>query len=309
MRNSFIILLVVTLLFGGGYFYYVAQAICPIPIGYSIGSIDDEFSITFDEAKLVLAEAESVWEDATGQNLFSYSDESDLTINFVYDERQAQTDAEGDFKDKLDKTQSAADVINQTYEELVATYDELQIKYREKVDSYEANLAAYNAQVEALNAQGGASEEQYAVLEERKNELDAERKELNTVSEKLNELVSEINSISDRGNRLVETYNRGVSEYNDTFGGGREFTQGTYNIEGEINIFAFVDMEELRLVLAHEFGHALSLDHVANERSIMYFLIGAQPQELELSDEDLAEFARVCSEMSMWDTIKISLGI
>lgn len=307
MRSGFIIGLMVTVLFSGGYFYYVAQAICPIPLEYSIGEIDESFGITFDEVKLVLAEAESIWEDATGQNLFTYSEDADFTVSFVYDDRQAQTDAEGEFKDKLDTTQNAADALNQTYAQLVEEYDTLQTTYSQKADRYETNITAYNTQVEELNAKGGASPGEYEVLEERKEELAVERAELNELGRQLNSLVAEINKVGDRGNKLIETYNRGVAEYNNTFGHSREFTQGTYSTDGEINIYAFDSKEELRLVLAHELGHAISLDHVANEESIMYFLIGDQPVELEPTEEDMAEYVRICSEMSMWDTIKTSL--
>ena len=62
-------------------------------------------------------------------------------------------------------------------------------------------------------------------------------------------------------------------------------------------------------MLAHEFGHALSLEHVGNEKSIMYFLIKEQPESLQLTKEDMDEFARVCSKKSFWDTMKVSFNI
>ncbi len=306
MRKGFAVSFIVVLLFAGGYFYYVAQAICPIPLTYTIGDIDPSFDLSFDEAKLVITEAESAWEDATGQNLFTYRDDADFTINFVYDERQATTDAEGNFKEKLDKTQSVTDAINRRYNQLVTEYDRLQVEYSKKVARYEKNLAAYNTQVEALNAQGGADPEEYAVLQERKDDLDVEREELNTLSRQLNNLVDEINRVGEQGNRLIEAYNRGVQEYNDTFGTSREFTQGTYSSDKRIDIYAFQDMDELRVVLAHEFGHALSLEHVGNEKSLMYFLMGKQPVPPVPSTEDMEEFNRVCASKSLWDTIKLS---
>ena len=309
MRSSLIIMLMVTVLFSGGYFYYVAQAVCPIPLEYSIGTIDDSFNLSYDEAKLAMAEAESVWEDATGQNLFTYNEDARFTINFLYDDRQATTDAEGDFKDKLDQGKQATESVNARYQVLVEEYDELQVMYSAQADRYRKDIAAYNAQVEALNAQGGAGQEQYALLQERKEELDIEQEELDVLSTKLNQLVEDINKVSDQGNQLIETYNRGVYEYNNTFGVSREFTQGTYSTAGEINIYAFENQTELRLVLAHELGHALSLDHVANEESIMYFLIGAQPDGLTPTNKDITEFSRVCAQWSVWDTIKQRLNI
>lgn len=308
MRSGFIISLIASLLFAGGYFYYVAEAVCPAPLAYSIGQLDAEFNLSYEEAKLAVVEAESVWEDATGQNLFMYDADAAFTVNFIYDDRQAVSDAGNEFKEQLDQTQHASDAINHAYETLVGEYDKLQVEYSKQVKRYEINLASYNTQVESLNAQGGADEKEYAVLQERKEELDTERLQLNALSQELNGLVVKINNISERGNRIVETYNRGVEEYNDTYGEKREFTQGTYSSEGRIDIFAFADAQELRTVLAHELGHALSLDHVANESSVMYFLIGDQPKELVLSEEDMAEFVGVCSNRSIWDTIYVSIS-
>lgn len=307
MRSSFSILLITTLLFGGGYFYYVAQAICPAPLAYSIGEVDASFGLTFDDVRLALADAESIWEDATGQSLFIYDEDAEFTVNFIYDERQQYTDAEGNFKEKLDTTQSVSDAINDTYAKLVANYNDLQIIYSDKVETYERELASYNDKVSLYNEEGGVTQEMYDSLQERKVYLDSQQVALNKLSQELNGMVKEINEIGDRGNVLVETYNRGVEEYNHTFGESREFTQGTYSSEKRIDIYTYADSNELRLVLAHELGHALSLDHVANEESVMYFLIGEQPQDIVLTDEDIDEFVRVCSQKSIWDTIKESV--
>ena len=309
MRSGFLILLMSVLLFGGGYFYYVAQAICPAPLEYAIGEIDPSFDLTTDGVRLALSDAESIWEDATGQNLFTYNPEAKFTVNFIYDERQEYTDAEGNFKQKLDQTQSASDRLNATYANLVENYDELQKVYSQRASRYETNLSAYNTQVEQYNQEGGVTEELYAALQERKEELDTQQVSLDTLSDQLNELVGQINNIGDRGNVLVETYNRGVREYNHTFGESREFTQGTYSSDKRIDIYAYTDKQELRLVLAHEFGHALSLDHVANEKSIMYFLIGEQPGTFTPTQEDMDEFIRVCSKKSFWSTIETSFNI
>jgi len=307
MRSGFIIFLMVTILFGGGYFYYVAQAVCPAPLAYSIGEIDDSFDVSFDDVRLALSDAESVWEDATGQNLFIYDPASSFTVNFIYDERQQFTDAEGSFKEKLDQTQSVSDTISETYSRLVATYNDLQITYSDQVESYERRLAAYNAQVAQYNEDGGVTEDVFDSLQKRKEVLDVEQDSLNQLAQELNTLVKKINDIGNRGNVLVETYNKGVQEYNNTFGESREFTQGTYSTDRRIDIYTYASNDELRLVLAHELGHALSLDHVTNEQSVMYFLIGEQPKEFSPTDEDMAEFIRVCSKKGIWDTMKESL--
>lgn len=303
MRSGFGFTLVVTIIFASGYFFYTALAICPIPITYRIGELDSRFNLTEEEARLAVAEAESVWEDATGQNLFTYDAESNFTVNFVYDERQAFSEAEGTYREKLDSAEQVTETINGQYSELVAAYDELQVTYEAKTALYEAELAAYNETVATYNDAGGAPPDVYTELQATKRALAREQIAIEVLREKLNHLVDQINLVSTRGNAVVERYNDGVEKYNETFGKVREFTQGTYSTEGRIDIYTFANKAELQLVLAHELGHALGIDHVTGSASLMYFLISDQPTELTLSATDLEAFTAICGEGSGWDTI------
>ena len=106
VRKGFTLSLLVVLLFGAGYFYYVAQAVCPTPLSYSLGEIDPRFNLTKDEALLAISKAESVWEDATGRNLFTQTDNGKIVINFTYDQRQKFVTAEGSFKEQLEWAES-----------------------------------------------------------------------------------------------------------------------------------------------------------------------------------------------------------
>ncbi len=308
MRSSFFILLFTVILFSGGYLYFVVQAVCPVPLTYRIGEIDERFDIDIDGAKLAVAEAESVWEDSTGRNLFSYDEESDFTINFVFDERQALADAEDDYKERLDKTEGVNDAISEQYADLVSEYNKLQRTYDNRAEVYERALSVYNTKVQKYNSEGGAPPDIFEELEKEKNALDSQQSSLNALADELNAAVKEINRIGSQGNRLIETYNRGVEVYNQTFGESREFTQGDY--QGTmINIYTFSDETELELVLAHELGHALHVGHVEGEQSIMYYLIGQQPRDLALSETDILEFDRVCGEKSFWDRIETGIQL
>ncbi len=306
MKKGLSILLIATILFGGGYFYYIAQAVCPNQISYSIGTIDEKFGHSREEIRLALSEAESLWEDATGRNLFTYEENGKLKINFVYDDRQKFVNAENEFKDKLDAVENISDAISETYAELVTRYNDLRVSYEDKVAVYERKLSAYNSEVARYNQEGGAPEDVYRSLQERKNKLDKEQDELNELSSELNGLVAEINNIGEKGNTIIDSYNAGVNTYNKTFGESHEFTQGDY-ADGVIQIYSFDSKEELQIVLAHELGHALSLDHTKDERSIMYYLIGGQSLNTTISDADLAEFNRVCGDQTLLGKLKLRL--
>lgn len=292
------------LLFVGGYLYYMVEQICPIPHEYRIGVIDERFDLSSEEAQGIVEEAANIWETAVGRELFIFDEAGNLTINFVFDERQAFSEAETDFRERLDAAENINDAIGQTYEQLVDQYESVKSEYETKVTTYEARLSTYNETVRTYNEEGGAPQGEFERLEEEKNELDAEQAAINVLASQLNDLVEEINNIGEKGNTLIEAYNEEVTEYNQTFGESREFTQGDYQNE-TINIYTYKDFEELRVVLVHELGHALQLGHVDGEESIMYHLIGKQPRTGELSQSDIAEFNRICGDISFWDKMRV----
>lgn len=287
-----------------GYFTYTAWAVCPIPITYRLGELDSRFGLSEDAARLAIAKAESVWEDATGRNLFTYDPKADFSISFRYDERQALVEAEHNSRAALDQTETVSEELGDQYADLVAKYHELQLAYETEVATYERRLSRHNQAVDEHNAAGGAPPEAYANLEQEAQALEQEAQALETKQTKLNQLVDQINLLGERGNQIIERYNQGVANYNQSFGGTREFTQGTYHSDGRIDIYTFADDDELTLVLAHELGHALSLDHVPGTASVMYFMIGGQSSPLTLSPQDQAAFAATCGDNSGWHALE-----
>lgn len=195
MRSIFSVLSIVTLLFGGGYFYNLAQAVCPVPINYRIGQLDTRFGLSLDEAKVAVTKAAEVWESATGQNLFTYDDEADFSVNFIYDERQAFRESELDFESRLNVAKNVNDVLTATYNSLVNDYESIKVAYKEKTYSYEQRFAEYNEKVNNYNDSGGAPKEVYAELKSERGALENERNELNNLAGQLNNLVEEINAL------------------------------------------------------------------------------------------------------------------
>ncbi|MEM9336622.1 MAG: matrixin family metalloprotease [Patescibacteria group bacterium] len=296
MRSSFSILLIVAILFGSGYLYYSVLAVCQIPVGYRIGELDERFNLSFDEARLAILDAEAIWEDTTGRNLFRYKeDANDLVINFVFDDRQAFADAEEDFREELDEKETRTETINETFAELAARHGIESQTYEAQVRAYEVDLASYNATVEQYNEEGGAPPEVFDELQQQARNLDRTAGELNAEARRLNNLAEEINALGEQGNEIIESYNEDVATYNQTFGESTEFTQGDY-LGDTINIYKFSNQRELQLVLAHELGHALGLDHVEGRKSIMYYLMGDQPQQPQLSPTDLDAFVTTCGD-------------
>jgi predicted Zn-dependent protease len=61
-----------------------------------------------------------------------------------------------------------------------------------------------------------------------------------------------------------------------------------------MTIFAFQSQRNLTLTMAHEFGHALGLDHTEKAESLMYAAFTASQQGI--TDADIAAFRRQCPE-------------
>jgi len=277
----------------GLYIHTQVEAVCKMPLSYRIGQLDEQFNLTFDEARVAISEAESAWEQATGENLFTYAPNGQLLVNFIFDDRQQFALDEINYRERLNEAENVNEEIKDTYGSLVERYDALESHYQANVSDYERRLDAYNEMVARYNEEGGAPPEVYEELEAEKKVLDDDLAAVRRQGDELNGIVTQINELSEQGNELVEEYNEEVGSYNERFGESREFTQGDYQ-DGSINIYKFIDETELELVLAHELGHALSLGHVENEESILYHLMGEQPADMTLTDEDLAEFERVC---------------
>ncbi len=285
------VLVVVTI--GGYAWYQVAYSKCRVPIAYDIGTVDPRFNIKNDAIKSALADAESLWEDATGKNLFTYKSGASFKVNFVYDERQQSTNEQHSLTTILDKKAGMSASIKSEYNTFTTSYEALKKVYQANIATYEKKLAAHNAEVEAWNKKGGAPAKVFASLKATGSALNTESIKLNELAKNLNDLAQKINQIGDQGNKAVQEYNKDVSAFNTRYNTDKEFTQGDYQGD-KITIYQFDSPNELRKVLAHELGHALSLDHVQNAHSIMHYVMEGKNSAFVLTSDDLAEYKRVC---------------
>jgi len=295
MRLGVLILILIATLFGSGFWYNQIAGACRLPLEYRIGEIDERFGTTKDELRAIAYKAERIWESELQKDIFTYNDDADIAINLIFDERQEISEQEAELRQDLEAKEGMSAEVAALYEVLITEYRRLRDQYEDRVKLYESSREEYNAEVELWNERGGATGEVVERLNNEKEALAKEYDELDILTEKLNDIANELNKIGARGNTLIADYNSVVDTYNTQFGESHEFTQGDYN-SGAINIYQFNSEDELTIVLAHEFGHALGIGHVDGEGSIMYHLMEKQSVDLGITREDMIAFEDTCKE-------------
>jgi DNA repair exonuclease SbcCD ATPase subunit len=297
MINLFkmISVLVVTSLAVGSAWYTATANICPVPLTYKIGKIDQKFNLDQAEAMKRVQSAEKVWEEQMGRELFAYDEAGVLVIDFVYDERQEGTNAERTKQRALEEKRIQMNTLQEEIDSLQDEFNEKSSDYEGQTQSYETRLATYNEKVARYNDQGGAPKEVFEALEAERRALDTKAVELGDDAKTLNKLADTINELGQKSNLFVDEYNREVEAYNKEFGFSKEFTQGDY-FDDRINIYEFANQGELEAVLVHELGHALGLEHVDDRSSVMYYLLENSSSSPVLSAADKQAFVALCGD-------------
>jgi hypothetical protein len=268
---------------------------CSKPISYSVGEIDPRFGMSQSDFANIILQAEKIWKDPAGKNLFQYDANAQFKINLVYDERQQTTQESKAVEKQLNNLQISHDQLTREYNSSSATTKNRIDDYNKAVENYKEELDKYNKEVQSWNNQGGAPENVYDKLKKEKKDLDNAYSDLEKQRKNINALIDQANSLAQKSNQVAQNYNNNLNTYKNKFGESREFDKGVYD-GNSINIYQFNDNSDLRLALAHEMGHALGIDHLNQPQSIMYYMMGEQDLDNpKASSEDIGALKSVCN--------------
>ena len=151
--NSFrwVVLLFIAVGAGGGlYYHYEVTRPCARAIAYSIGSIDARFEISREALIKNTKVATEIWNKAAGKILFTYDPAAELTVNLVYDERQA-TAQNGRSIASEQTSLDAERIAIEDAEALCRSDRSTCVGLQARVAGYNARVAAFNATVKSYN--------------------------------------------------------------------------------------------------------------------------------------------------------------
>ncbi len=304
---SKIILFFSALLIGGLYLLFSGNGVsgaftpatpCSETLSLSVGDIDNRYAISHDELEEILRDVAQLWSDAAGRDLFIVSETADIPVNLIYSEDQARSSMERQLNNRIESMRVDLHVMEREYNRAQVLYDEKLDEYNADAHALQTDLDVLNNWVRQINEQGGFRDSQVRQLEERQSSLNNRTRILDRRRVLLSSEADDLNRQLDYLNGRIAQKNSAIEEYNRSFSGTQRFTQGSYEWQGsqqKINVFHFNGLRELKLVLAHEAGHALGIDHVENPASVMYHLMGNQDViTIELSAEDRQALMDIC---------------
>ena len=264
---------------------------CSSPMGYKIGIFDSRFGISKAQFIQVINQSAQVWGEVANKNLFYYSETGPLTINLIYDKRQASTVTINNLALEIENSKQYAERLRTVYEQEKITYTKEGDQLTKDAENFQLRYKAYSDKVTTYNAAGGAQKIEYEAMMSELAQLKEEAKILEGRRASLFSLMESINKKVARYNEFVSYINSLIKQTNAL--GATKFTEGKFTpYTNTIDIYQYNDSIKLHRVVTHELGHVLGINHTENMYSIMYSFNSATTTTL--SKEDIRAFKEVC---------------
>lgn len=246
---------------------------------YAIAEVDSRFGLSKDQVIQLAEQATQIWKQGTGRDYFVYDPNAQLKIHLIYDQRQDESNQRRQQLGQLDAKEQAWAVKNQQLEQEKQNLKQQIILLKNREQSLQQQHLNFQNQMIAWTRQGHLSPEQQQSLEQGRQRLRQNTVDLEQENNRYNQKVENYNRLVAELNQMDRHIGQSVDQFNQRFQ-PRLFDKGQFNGR-EILVYEFESEDDLKVTLAHEFGHALGLDHHNDPYALMY------PQ---LSKQNLKEF-------------------
>ncbi|MCH7309397.1 matrixin family metalloprotease [Acinetobacter sp. NIPH 1852] len=234
---------------------------------YRIAEVDPRFKLSVEQVKEISQQATQIWNDGTGKEYFVYDPNAQLSIHLIYDERQIESELRRQHLTELDANQqqwrNKKKQLDQIEQAMMQNKQSLNLK-RQQLDQ---QIQHYNQEQNAARLKpSSTAHQQY--FQQRQQVLQQNIELLKQEIAQYNQKVNELNQKVDELNALDQQLNTSVSQYKQRFQ-PHLFHKGLFNGK-QILIYELESKDDLKLTLAHEFGHALGLKHSDDPHALMH---------------------------------------
>ncbi len=282
---------------------------CTAPISWRVGAVDPRFGLSTERFEAKAQAAAEHWNEAAGRPVLVQDEARGFPVHLRHDWRQERAQEIADLASDLNELQARLEAKSEALRRQDREIDAGNAAYERRLRDYGSDVEAFNAAVSRHN-RGASDAPESASLRREEARLNQSRSELRALDTRLarleeirNATVREHNALADEINSYVARINRAVATMPPEAGAyrGRQRLDRhgrILGVEREISIYFYYREHDLELFLAHEFGHALGLGHVADPEAVMHaantIVDFSEVRPLQLMPADIAALQALC---------------